>query len=159
MTGERIIEQRGLFFEEFEPGARYRHSPGRTATEADNVLFTTLTMNTQALHLDETVAAESPFGKRLINSMWTLSVMVGSSVAQLTQGTLVAQVALSDIAFPAPLYAGDTLRTESVVIDKRVSASRPGQGIVVIEHTGTNQHGTIVATARRTVLVRMAGTE
>lgn len=151
---ERIIEQRGLFFEEFDTDARYQHRPGRTATEADNVLFTTLTMNTQALHLDAAVAATTDFGQRLMNSMWTLSVMVGASVAQLTQGTLVAQLGLEAITFPAPLFAGDTLYTESRVIDKRLSASRPGQGIVVIEHTGRNQHGVTVATARRTVLVR-----
>jgi itaconyl-CoA hydratase len=86
--------------------------------------------------------------------MWTLSTMVGSSVAQLTQGTLVAQLGLGDIAFPHPLFAGDTLTTESVVVDKRLSSSRPGQGVVQIAHTGRNQDGTVVATAVRTVLVR-----
>ncbi|MDR2294244.1 MAG: MaoC family dehydratase [Microbacterium sp.] len=155
MTEERLIEQRGLFFEEFEEGVRYIHRPGRTATEADNVLFTTLTMNTQALHLDAQAAAESGFGQRLINSMWTLSTMVGISVSQLTQGTLIAQVGLSDIAFPAPLFAGDTLSVSSRVISKRPSASRPGQGLVSIEHTGTNQDAVVVARATRTVLVRM----
>ncbi|MFK4789738.1 MaoC family dehydratase [Microbacterium sp. ZW T5_56] len=155
MTEERVIEQRGLFFEEFDEGVRYVHRPGRTATEADNVLFTTLTMNTQALHLDAQVAAESGFGQRLMNSMWTLSTMVGLSVAQLTQGTLIAQVGLSDITFPAPMFAGDTLTVSSRVVSKRPSASRPGQGLVSIEHTGTNQDGTVVATATRTVLVRM----
>ena len=148
------IVQRGLYYEEFESGARYLHRPGRTATEADNVLFTTLTMNTQALHLDAAFAeAQKPFGKRLMNSMWTLSTMVGASVAQLTQGTLVAQLGLGDIAFPHPLFAGDTLYTESVVVEKRPSSSRPGQGIVTIAHTGRNQDGAVVATATRTVLV------
>jgi len=148
------IVQRGLYYEEFEIGARYLHRPGRTATEADNVLFTTLTMNTQALHLDAAFAAEQrPFGQRLMNSMWTLSTMVGSSVAQLTQGTLVAQLGLGDIAFPHPLFAGDTLYTESVVTDKRLSSSREGQGICTIAHTGRNQDGVVVATASRTVLV------
>lgn len=148
------IVQRGLYYEEFELGARYLHRPGRTATEADNVLFTTLTMNTQALHLDAVFADEQePFGQRLINSMWTLSTMVGASVAQLTQGTLVAQLGLGEIAFPHPLFAGDTLYTESVITDRRLSASRPGQGICAIAHTGRNQHGDIVATAARTVLV------
>jgi itaconyl-CoA hydratase len=155
VTEERIIEQRGLFFEEFEEGVRYVHRPGRTATEADNVLFTTLTMNTQALHLDAQTAGESGFGQRLINSMWTLSTMVGISVTQLTQGTLIAQVGLSDIVFPAPLFAGDTLNVSSLVVSKRPSASRPGQGVVSIEHTGTNQDGVVVARATRTVLVRM----
>lgn len=151
MTAE--IVQRGLYFEEFEVGARYLHRPGRTATEADNVLFTTLTMNTQALHLDAAYADSQEFGQRLMNSMWTLSTMVGSSVAQLTQGTLVAQLGLGDITFPHPLFAGDTLYTESVVTDKRLSGSRPGQGICTITHTGRNQDDTAVATATRTVLV------
>lgn len=151
----RDIIQRGLYLEEFEVGARYRHRPGRTATEADNVLFTTLTMNTQALHLDAAFAdAEDPFHARLMNSMWTLSTMVGASVAQLTQGTLVAQLGLGDIAFPHPLFAGDTLYTESTVTEKRPSSSRPGQGIVAISHIGRNQNDVVVATASRTVLVR-----
>lgn len=149
------IVQRGLYFEEFEVGARYLHRPGRTATEADNVLFTTLTMNTQALHLDAAFAdAQQPFGERLMNSMWTLSTMVGASVAQLTQGTLVAQLGLGDISFPHPLFHGDTLYTESVIVDKRLSASRPGQGICTIEHTGRNQDDVVVAKATRTALMR-----
>lgn len=149
------IIQRGLFYEEFVVGARYLHRPGRTATEADNVLFTTLTMNTQALHLDAAFAeSQAPFHARLMNSMWTLSTMVGASVGQLTQGTLVAQLGLGDIAFPHPLFAGDTLYTESVIVSKRLSASRPGQGLVEIAHTGRNQDDTVVATAQRTVLVR-----
>ncbi|MEW2460632.1 MULTISPECIES: MaoC family dehydratase [Microbacterium] len=151
----RDIEQRGLYFEEFDTGVRYLHRPGRTATEADNVLFTTLTMNTQALHLDAAFAdASEPFHARLINSMWTLSTMVGTSVAQLTQGTLVAQLGMGDIAFPHPLFAGDTLTTETVVEEKRLSSSRPGTGVVRLAHTGRNQDGTVVATATRTVLVR-----
>lgn len=150
------IIQRGLYFEEFEVGARYLHRPGRTATEADNVLFTTLTMNTQSLHLDAAFAQAGEFGQRLINSMWTLSTMVGSSVAQLTQGTLVAQLGLGDISFPHPLYAGDTLYTESVITEKRLSSSRPAQGIVTISHTGRNQDAIVVATATRTALMHCA---
>ncbi|MGW9269315.1 MaoC/PaaZ C-terminal domain-containing protein [Microbacterium sp. NPDC055599] len=151
----RDIEQRGLYFEEFDTGVRYLHRPGRTATEADNVLFTTLTMNTQALHLDAAFAdASEPFHARLINSMWTLSTMVGTSVAQLTQGTLVAQLGIGDVAFPHPLFAGDTLTTETVVEEKRLSSSRPGTGVVRLAHTGRNQDGTVVATATRTVLIR-----
>ncbi|WP_205814114.1 MaoC family dehydratase [Microbacterium sp. K24] len=152
--GRQDIIQRGLYYEEFVTDARYLHRPGRTATEADNVLFTTLTMNTQALHLDAAFAdAQAPFHARLMNSMWTLSTMVGASVAQLTQGTLVAQLGFGDIAFPHPLFAGDTLYTESVIVEKRLSSSRPGQGIVQIAHTGRSQDGTIVATATRSVLV------
>ncbi len=148
------IIQRGLYFEEFEVGARYLHRPGRTATEADNVLFTTLTMNTQSLHLDAAFAATEEFGQRLMNSMWTLSTMVGASVAQLTQGTLVAQLGLGDISFAHPLFAGDTLYTESTITEKRLSSSRPGQGICTISHIGRNQDDVIVAKATRTALVR-----
>ncbi|HQZ48452.1 MAG TPA: MaoC family dehydratase, partial [Microbacteriaceae bacterium] len=147
----------GLYFEEFELGARYLHNPGRTATEADNVLFTTLTMNTQALHLDAAFAATQPFGRPLINSMWTLSTMVGASVAQLTQGTLVAQLGMREISFPHPLFAGDTLYTETTPLTARLSASRPGQGIVVLAHTGRNQRGEVVARASRTALVWCIG--
>jgi acyl dehydratase len=147
------IVQRGLYFEEFQTGAKYLHRPGRTATEADNVLFSSLTMNAQALHLDAAYSASQPFGQRLMNSMWTLATMVGASVGQLTQGTLVAQLGLSDIAFPAPLFHGDTLYTETEIIEKRRSASRPGQGIVTMRHTGRNQDGEIVATATRVALM------
>ncbi len=149
----REIVQRGLYFDELEVGARYAHRPGRTATEADNVLFSSLTMNSQALHLDAAYSESQPFGQRLMNSMWTLSTMVGASVSQITQGTLVAQLGLTDIAFPAPLFHGDTLYTETEVVDKRLSSSRPGQGIVTLRHTGRNQRGEVVATATRVALM------
>ncbi|MGV8884774.1 MAG: MaoC family dehydratase [Microbacteriaceae bacterium] len=148
------VEQRGLWFEEFDLDARYLHRPGRTVTEADNVLFTTLTMNTQSLHLDAAWSETQEFGQRLVNSMFTLSTIVGASVAQLTQGTIVANLGFSKVAFPHPLYHGDTLYSETVVLEKRLSNSRPGQGIVTLEHTGRNQHGVIVATAVRSTLVR-----
>lgn len=147
------IVQRGLYYDELELGARYLHRPGRTATEADNVLFSSLTMNTQALHLDAAFSADQPFGQRLMNSMWTLATMVGASVSQITQGTLVAQLGLTDVSFPAPLFHGDTLYTETEVTAKRLSSSRPGQGIVTLRHTGRNQHGEIVALATRTALM------
>ena len=153
------IVQRGLYFEECQPGARYLHRPGRTATEADNVLFSSITMNTQALHLDAAFSQTQPFGQRLMNSMWTLSTMVGASVAQITQGTLVAQLGLTDVVFPAPVFHGDTLYSETEIIDKRLSGSRPGQGIVTMAHTGRNQHGEVVATATRVALLWCAPTE
>lgn len=153
MTARKIV-QRGLWFEEYETGVVYAHRPGRTITEADNVLFTTLTMNTQALHLDAAFAAETQFGERLVNSMFTLSTLVGLSVAQLTQGTIVANLGFSEITFPKPLFHGDTLYAETVVTDLRESRSRPGEGIVTFEHTGRNQHGDVVATAVRKTLVR-----
>ncbi|WP_040773327.1 MaoC family dehydratase, partial [Rhodococcus rhodnii] len=118
------------------------------------VLFTTLTMNPQALHLDAAYAATTEFGRPLVNSMFTLSTLVGLSVAQLTQGTLVANLGFSEIAFPAPLFHGDTLYAETLVVDKRPSRSRPGQGVVTLAHTGRNQDGTVVATAQRSTLVR-----
>lgn len=153
----REIVQRGLYFDEFEAGVRYLHRPGRTVTEADNVLFTTLTMNTQALHLDAAWAATQPFGERLVNSMFTLSTLVGSSVAQLTQGTIVANLGFSAVAFPKPVFVGDTLYAESELREARPSQSRPGQGVVTLEHTARNQHGDVVATATRAVLVWREG--
>jgi len=152
VTARKIV-QRGLWFEEFVVGARFRHRPGRTVTQADNVLFSALTMNPQALHVDEAYAATQPFGRPLVNSLWTLATMIGSSVDQLTQGTLVAQLGLTDITFPAPLFPGDTLYTDTEIVHARPSASRPGQGIVTMRHTGRNQHDDVVATATRTALM------
>ncbi|MDI9918579.1 MaoC family dehydratase [Rhodococcus sp. IEGM 1379] len=154
MSAQRIV-QRGLWFEEFELGAIYEHRPGRTVTEADNVLFTTLTMNTQALHLDAAYSEGTQFGVRLVNSMFTLSTIVGLSVAQLTQGTIVANLGFSDISFPKPLFHGDTLYAETLIADKRESKSRPGEGIVTLVHTGRNQHGDLVALATRKTLVQL----
>jgi acyl dehydratase len=148
-----ISEQRGLYFEEFDEDTIYRHRPGRTVTETDNVLFSALTMNTQALHLDAAWAATQPFGQRLVNSMFTVATVVGASVTQLTQGTIVANLGFEKVAFPHPLYHGDTLYSETVVTGKRLSESRPGQGIVTLEHTGRNQHEAVVVTAVRSVLV------
>jgi acyl dehydratase len=147
------IEQRGLWFEEFDSSVLYAHRPGRTLTEADNVLFTTLTMNSQALHLDEAWSAGQPFGHRLVNSLLTLSTVVGLSVGQLTQGTIVANLGFETVTFPAPVFHGDTLYAETIVLDKRLSASRPGEGIVRFEHTGRNQDGTVVVVAIRSTLV------
>lgn len=155
MTEKRIV-QRGLYFDELEEGAVYAHSPGRTVTEADNVLFTTLTMNTQSLHLDAAWSASTEFGERLVNSMFTLSTLVGLSVAQLTQGTIVANLGFSDVRFPAPVRVGDTLYAETRVVAKRLSASRPGQGIVDFAHTGRNQRGDVVAEATRSTLLRLS---
>ncbi|MDN5758146.1 MAG: MaoC family dehydratase [Tomitella sp.] len=150
----REVAQRGLWFEEFETGVVYKHSPGRTLTEADNVLFTTMTMNTQSLHLDEAWSQQQQFGARLMNSMLTLSTLVGLSVAQLSQGTIVANLGFSKIEFPKPMFHGDTLYGETVVIDTRESRSRPGEGIVSLEHVGRNQHGEIVARAVRATLMQ-----
>jgi acyl dehydratase len=149
-----VIEQRGLWFEEFVIGATYAHRPGRTVTEADNVLFTTLTMNTQPLHLDAAWAADQPFGERLVNSLFTLSTLVGLSVSQLTLGTLVANLGFSEVSFPHPVHLGDTLYAETTILGARLSASRPGEGVVDLEHVARNQDGVIVAKCARATLVR-----
>lgn len=151
---EQRITQRGLYFDELEEGVVYEHRPGRTMTETDNVLFTTLTMNTQPLHLDRAWSETTEFGEPLMNSMHTLATMVGLSVGQLTQGTIVANLGFSDIAFPAPVRHGDTIYCETRVTGKRESASRPGQGIATFEHRALNQHGELVAKAVRTVLMQ-----
>lgn len=148
-----VIEQRGLFLDELQTGVVYSHRPGRTVTEADNVLFTTLTMNTQSLHLDAAWSATQPFGQRLVNSMFTLSTVVGLSVAQLTQGTIIGQLGLSDVRFPNPVFHGDTLYSETVVTMKRNSISRPGQGIATMKLVGKNQDGLVVAEATRSCLM------
>ncbi len=110
-------------------------------------------MNTQALHLDSAWSAGQQFGQRLVNSMFTLATVVGQSVPQLTQGTIVAQLGLTDVSFPHPLYHGDTLYTETIISQKRLSSSRPGQGIVSMRHVGRNQDGVIVAVAVRSCLM------
>ena len=152
-SSPKVIQQRGLWFDEMEVGAVYKHAPGRTMTEADNTWFTAVTMNTQALHLDAAFAETEPFGQRLVNSMFTLATLVGLSVSQLTQGTIVGNLGFSEVSFPKPVFHGDTLYAETTIVDKRLSKSRPGQGIVTLEHIGRNQHGDIVAKAVRQTMV------
>ena len=158
MSAEKEVVQRGLWFEEFTEGVVYRHQPGRTVTEADNTLFTTMTMNTQPLHIDAAWAAtQDGFrGERLVNSMFTLSTVVGLSVSQLSLGTIVANLGFSEISFTAPMFHGDTLYAETRCVGKRLSKSRPGQGIVELEHIGRNQDGTIVCKATRKTLMQCA---
>lgn len=150
---ERVVVQRGLYYDELEEGVRYVHRPGRTLTEADDVVFTTLTMNPQALHLDAAWAATQPFGRPLVNSMMTLATLVGLSVAHLTRGTIVANLGFTEVAFPHPMFHGDTLYGETTTTARRPSRSRPGQGVVTLEHVGRNQDGEVVATAVRSVLM------
>ncbi|AXK46675.1 MaoC family dehydratase [Brachybacterium saurashtrense] len=152
-AGPRRIVQRGLYADELEIGAIYEHRPGRTLTEADNVLFTTMTMNPQALHLDAAWAEGTEFGQRLVNSMLTLATVVGASVAQLTQGTLVANLGFGEITFPHPVHLGDTLCSQTEITGVRPSRSRPGQAVVSLVHTGRNQHGDVVVRAERTTLM------
>jgi acyl dehydratase len=154
MTEPRVVSQRGLWYEELEEGVLYKHSPGRTIGEADNTLFSTLTMNPQALHLDAAFSETQEFGERLVNSLLTLSVLVGLSVGHLTQGTLVANLGFREVAFPAPVFIGDTLYGETTVLSKRLSKSRPGQGVVGFQHTARKHDGTVVATVVRDSLMR-----
>ena len=151
-TPERV-EQRGFYLDELREGVVYAHRPGRTLTETDNVLFTSLTMNNQGLHLDAAWSATQPFGQRLMNSLFTLGTMIGQSVPQMTEGTIVGQLGIDAVKFPHPMFHGDTLYTETEVTDIRLSKSRPGQGIVTMKHTGRNQDGVIVATATRTCMM------
>jgi acyl dehydratase len=148
-----VHERRGRWFDELTVGDVYRHRPARTVTEADNVLFTTVTMNTQSLHLDAVYAADQEFGQRLVNSLFTMSTVVGLSVADLTEGTTVANLGFSEISFPAPVFIGDTLFAETEVVASRPSSSRPGQGVVTFEHRGRNQHDKCVCVARRAALI------
>lgn len=159
-TGLKRVVQTGLWFEELETGVLYEHRPGRTMTETDNVLFSTLTMNTQGLHIDKAFSdAQEPFHERLVNSLFTLGTMIGQAVAHLTQGTTVANLGFEEVKFPAPLFHGDTVYTETVVLGKRESKSRPGQGIVTFRHVARNQHGTVVGVAVRNALIRLRPSE
>ncbi|MGD0704540.1 MAG: MaoC family dehydratase [Trebonia sp.] len=151
---QTVVQQRGLWFEELETGVTYRHAPGRTISEADNTMFSLMTMNQQALHIDAAFSAGTEFGERLVNSLLTMSVLVGQSVTHLTQGTIVANLGFGETRFPAPVRAGDTLYGETTVIGKRLSASRPGAGIVTFRHVATNQRGDVVATMERSTLIR-----
>ena len=149
-----IHERRGKFYDEMEVGDIFKHKPGRTVTEADNVLFTTLTMNSQSLHLDAEVAAKSEFGQRLVNSLMTLAIAAGLSVGDTTEGTTIANLGFGEIKFPLPVFIGDTLYAETEIIDKRPSKSRPQQGLVTLEHRARNQRGDLVCSAQRSALVR-----
>ena len=144
----------GLYFEEFAVGQVFRHQPGRTVTEADNVLFTTMTMNPQPLHLDAAFASQTEFGQRLVNSLLTLGIAVGLSVRDTTLGTTVANLGFDKIEFPKPVFHGDTLYIETEIMDKRESRSRPDAGVVFFEHRAANQRAELVARIRRAGLMR-----
>ena len=143
----------GLYFEEFSEGQVFEHALTRTVTETDNVLFTTMTLNPARLHLDAEYAAGTEFGRPLVNSLFTLGLLVGISVLETTHGTTVANLGFEEVTFPAPMFAGDTLHGESEVVASRASKSRPDQGIVTFEHRGFNQRDELVCRARRTALM------
>lgn len=144
----------GKYYEELEVGSTFSHQPGRTLTDFDNVLFCSLTHNPQPLHLDVEFAKKTEFGKPLINSLFTLGLLVGLSVADTTLATTIANLGFESVEFPAPLFAGDTLYAETEVVARRESRSRPNAGIVTFEHRGHNQRGELVARCRRAAFMK-----
>ena len=143
----------GLWFEELPVGRVIDAEWTRTVTEADNVLFCSLTMNVQKLHLDAAYAATTEFGRPLVNSLFTLGLLIGMSVHNLTQGNTVANLGMTETVFPAPVFAGDTIRTTTTVLAARASRSRPDAGIVTFLHEAFNQHGVVVARCQRQALM------
>jgi len=144
----------GLYFEEFIVGQKFVHSIRRTVTECDNVLITALTHNPAALHLDEEYCrTQTEFGRRIVNSVFTLGLMVGISVHDTTLGTTVGNLGWDEVRFPKPVFHGDTLRAESEVHEVRASASRPQNGIVIFIHRTYNQRDELVATCKRSALM------
>ena len=143
----------GRYFEELEPGMIVHHAIRRTVTETDNVLFTTLTMNPQPLHLDEQFAAESMFGTRIVNSIFTLGLVAGIHVHELTLGTTAGNLGFESVQFPRSVFVGDTIRVESTVLDARPSSSRPTTGVATFEHRGLNQRDELVCVVRRAALM------
>ena len=142
----------GKYFEDLQVGQRIRHRLSRTITETDNVLFCSLTANTQPLHLDEEFAAKTPFGKRIVNGIFTMGLAVGLTVSDLTEGTIVANLSYEKVSHPKPVFHGDTLTVETEVLETRASRSKPDQGIVRLRHVGTNQRGEVVVELERTIL-------
>jgi len=152
----RYRESFGRFYEDFNVGDVYEHRPGRTVTQSENIWFTLLTMNTHPMHFDEEYAKASEFGKCIICSPFTVALMVGMSVTDVSQKA-IANLGWTDIKMVHPVYAGDTLYAESEVLDKRESSSRPGAGIVSVKTIGTNQDGVVVSTFSRTMLIAKKG--
>jgi acyl dehydratase len=142
----------GKYFDELEIGARFRHPTGRTVTEMDNVLFCALTLNNQPLHINADFAAASQFGQRIVNGLFTMGLVVGLSVADLTEGTIVANLGFDKVLHPNPVFHGDTVYAESEVLEKRPSTSRPDRGIVRLRQVGRNQEGHVVVELERTVM-------
>ena len=143
----------GLYFEEFAVGRKFTHEIRRTVTDMDNMLFSSLTYNPAAIHIDHAYAAGTEFGKPLMNSIFTLGLVIGLSVQDTTFGTTVANLGMTDTTFPKPVFAGDTIRAETSVLGLRPSKSRPGQGIVTFEHLGLNQRDEIVLRTLRSALM------
>ena len=144
----------GLWFGEFAIGQRFVHEIRRTVTDADNMLFSAMTYNPAPIHIDHAYATTTEFGRPLMNSLFTLGLVVGLSVQDTTLGTTVGNLGFGETSFPKPVFAGDTIRVETEVVELRASKSRPGQGIVTFEHTGWNQRDEIVCrTIRRALMM------
>jgi len=144
----------GLYFDEFKVGQVFHHAITRTVTETDNLLFTTLTHNPQPLHLDVEFVKQTEFGQRLVNSIFTLGLMIGVSVGDTTLGTTIANLGMTDVRFTHPVFIGDTLRSQSTVLEMRPSNSRPDAGVVVFEHKCLNQRDEEVGYCKRSALMR-----
>jgi len=142
----------GKYFDELNVGMVIQHSLGRTVTETDNVLFNSLTMNTQPLHLNADFASKTQFGRPIVNGILTMAIVVGITVGDLTEGTIVANLGYEKVNHPRPVFHGDTIYVETEVLEKRESKSKPDQGIVKMRHWGKNQHGDIVCEVERTAL-------
>ena len=143
----------GKYFEQFEIGQNFVHEVRRTVTDMDNILFSTLTHNPAAIHIDHEYAKTTEFGRPLVNSIFTLGLVVGLSVQDTTLGTTVGNLGWEEVAFPKPVFSGDTIRAETKVVALRDSKSRPQQGIVTFEHRGYNQRNELVAICRRVALM------
>lgn len=142
----------GKYFEELEIGMVINHAIGRTLTEMDNVLFSALTMNNQPLHLNEDFAQKTGFGARIVNGIFTMGLLVGITVNDLTAGTIIANLGYENVTHPHPMYHGDTLYVQSEVIGKRESKSKPDRGVVTLKHIGKNQDGVVCIELTRSVL-------
>jgi acyl dehydratase len=143
----------GLWFEEFEVGQVFRHEIRKTVLEYENMLFSSLTYNPAQIHIDHDYAAGTEFGRPLMNSMFTLGLVIGLSIQDTTLGTTVGNLGMTDTTFPKPVFSGDTLRSETTVLALRESKSRPNQGIVTFEHTGLNQRDEVVCRTVRNALM------
>jgi len=146
----------GLYFDDFVIGEVYRHPLTRTVTQMDNMLFSNMTLNPQPLHIDRHFCEqETEWGKPLMNSLFTLGLMIGIQVSHMTVGTTIANLGMTEVRFPHPLFEGDTVHCTTEVIGKRPSNSRPGAGIVEFHHRAYNQDDKLVAECRRQVFMRM----
>ena len=153
MAADYRARASGKYYEDLEPGQIYKHSITRTVTETDNLLFSTLTHNTAWLHLDEEYSKTQMFGRRIVNSNFTLSLVAGVGVTEMTLGTTIANLGYTDVKFPKPVFIGDTIYTETEVLGKRESKSRSDAGIVEFEIRGVNQRDELVISLRRAGLM------